>query len=440
MSARTSMVMLTATMCFLAQAAHVAASIENPVILAQVPSYPLPPEGRERMAAAWSPDGLKLVYSGPSSSPTIPGPATVLDLKARPSVPREISSQAAYDTAWSWDGRSVVFITARQDDGRQTKTILLQPEQGDGPAVDLLPGQMATKGIYEVEGIEEWVGPRLLAYSALVGSGGIRSLFVKNVDQPSVWPESPGRDANWFTWSPDKSQVAGQMWEGDFWIWDFKTKTFLNMPARQEGQWRVIEDWGPDGTILFTLWSNMYTYWGKSPRPQGLYKMNLQTGSTTRIAENGVMASASDSAVAYVELGSTPRLRVRNWSGSTQWTEQLGAFSQAWLGQVRNYRPRFVGPFLAYRHTDGDWFVASTSQHNSERIASGKDPVVSWRPDGHYAAIHRGGRMTVILNPLSNRGKRPERTWNQNRTRGAHQPPSFSTSSSGSGKIRSDGE
>ncbi|MDF2630154.1 MAG: hypothetical protein K0R39_3985, partial [Symbiobacteriaceae bacterium] len=206
--------------------------------------------------------------------------------------------------------------------------------------------------------------------------------------------------ANWFSWSPDRSHVAGQMWEGDFWIWDFRTKMFVNLPLRKEGEWRVIEDWGPDGTILFTSWTNRYAYWGRTPRLEGLYQLNPKTGLTKMIAKNGVMATASDVAVSYVELGASPRLVVKRWSGTTLWTEKLGVVSKEWLGQVRSYRPKFVGPFLSYRHTNGDWFVSRTDELSPRRVAGGRDTRVSWRPDGHYAAIHQGGQLSVLLNPL----------------------------------------
>lgn len=363
-------------------------------LIADVPAF-----GADSGSLAWSPDGGRLVYTGPEHQ------LTLLDLTS-PGSPRQMTSDRAGYPIFTPDGEAVVYAGAglpRQgrSGGWRPATLYLQ-ELSSGEAVDLLPGDLAVQSVSTTKRPLRWLDGDRLAYQESMGTSVAR-LFVLNVSSGAVIAE-PELAATVFRWSPDGVRVAGQWLGGPpagFWVWD-QQAGYMRQPA---GTWEVFETWSPDGQeLLYSEWHCDLPYC-----PQGasaLWRLNLATGQRQLVAEDaGLAAWSAAGQIAYVQLGEHMELVVTDaGTGERLWTQELGP-RPAELERSRwdVYRPQLEGGYLAIRNAQGDWFMSRVEAKDIHLIYSGVESRLIWSPGGRHLAILDGGatgRLLVLENRL----------------------------------------
>lgn len=285
-------------------------------------------------------------------------------------------------------------------------TIFLQPVAG-GEAEDVLPGEQATSGIKSVGEIHRWLDGTTLAYDALLGTGN-RRLYSVDVTQHQRRP-GPDRLAKHFTWDATGGRVAGQDYgyRASFWLWDLKARAYLNSTTPLPGPDQFFEAWSSDGRqALLSAWVGGLTYWQRDAKLKGLFRLGVETGHVEKLAEGAGLASWAQDRIAYLRFGKELTLVVARASdGGILWTDDLGSVTnlEEFRFWAQSYRPVFVGRYLVYRTSAGEWRISLADRKHVRRLFVGREAILSWSPDGRYVAVLDGApqaRLRVLENPL----------------------------------------
>lgn len=381
-------------------AAEIASGVE---VIADLPASPAV-AARPRLA--WSPDGRKLMYIGASQVEAQPwGRVMAVDL-TRPGEPQPVTDRPAFNAVWRPDGRAVAFVGTRGEPPNHVETVFLQPLEGGAP-VDLLPGDLAVRGVSTSKYLHRWVNGDLLAYQEHRGTGTSELLLLDPDRRELV--STPELLASNYDWSQAGNGLAGQ-WSGGlarFWVWDRRTARWLLPDEPVSGAYRWFESWTPDGdTALFTVWTTPppYTLPGGDPE---LFRWDAGSGAAHKLADNAGLAAMAGDYVVYVRFGIQMELVVARSPGTEiLWTAGLGALPADEHGDGIwwwEYRPVLFGPWVAYHRSDGLWVVSPIERGEPRPLFTGKRVEISPSPDGRYLGLLESkvpARLRIVRNPL----------------------------------------
>lgn len=372
-------------------------------LLADLPAefYSLPARMDSRLP--WSPNGRHLLYVGPEQPPTTGGPLMLLDL-SQPTRPRPISPGIIGNAAWHPSGQSFAFTTARLVPAEGFRTTIYQMGTGADRPTELVttgvgPGTEAV--------LQRWLDDQTLAFDQNLGTG-LRRLMLFDTKRGEA--SDPSLGATDYRWEPIGEQVAGQLfiWPAPpyFWLWNRRTGKFVFQPNRAQGRLpgssQFFEAWSPAGRyVLFTAWDRFAYAPDATPT---LYRLDLETGQVTKVADNAAFAAWSGDWITYVAVG--PRLTLtvtRARDNQVLWSDDLGVRPTENGDSPWVFRPLFADPYLIYRTVGNEWRVARADDGAKRTFYRGDPGHLSISPDGrHIALIHQNQapRLLVIRNPL----------------------------------------